>query len=388
MIDTLVFEKKDSLSAIACLIDGDMRELEFSDSKRVSEGDVYLGRLTHKLELANGKIGFFVDIKDDKDAFLNLEEQGIEEKNLTEGQSLIVQVLQEAREEKGAKVARGIKLAGKYLVYSPYSMGVFVSSKIKEHENASEYKDFVVEHTTGQEGWVLRTSSVEAPLEDLKEEMAELRAIYEDIRNKAKKNKAPYLLYSKGNVLFSYIEAYKKSLKKIVVNSHNVEKEIQETYGDEFEVEYQAEPFEEYGIEEAINDALMKEVRLKNGGRITIEETKACVAIDVDSGDDRGNGSISRLNADAAIEIAKQIRLRNLSGKIIIDFAGSSDYKYLKPVLDVLAEEMKRDSNMGYLVGLSRAGNVEILRSRRRPSLRDLLTAECETCQGTGRFCE
>ena len=388
MIDTLVYEKKNSLSAIASLVEGDLRELEFSDSNRVSEGDVYLAKITHKLELANGKTGFFVNIADEKDAFLNLEEQGIDEKNLTEGQSLIVQVLQEAREEKGAKVARGIKLAGKYLVYSPYSMGVFVSSKIKEHENASEYKEFVVENTTGQEGWVLRTSSVEASLENLKEEMVELRHVYEEIRNKAKKDKAPSLLYSKGNVLFSHIETYKKSLKKIVVNSHHVEKDLQDVYGDKFEVEYLAEPFEEYGLEEAINDALMKEVRLKSGGRITIEETKACVSIDVDSVDDRGNGSISRLNVEAAVEIAKQIRLRNLSGKIIIDFAGSSEYKFLKPVLDVLAEEMQRDSNAGYLVGLSRAGNVEILRSRRRPSLRDLLTTECETCQGTGRVCE
>ncbi|MDD4557065.1 MAG: ribonuclease E/G [Alphaproteobacteria bacterium] len=388
MIDTLVFEKRDSLSAIALLVEGDLRELEFNDSNKVSEGDVFLGKITHKLDLANGKTGFFVDIKDDKDAFLNLEEQGVEEKNLTEGQSLIVQVLQEAREEKGAKVARGIKLAGTNLVYCPYSMGVFLSSKIKEHENANDYKQFVVENTTGQEGWVLRTSSVEVSLEVLKEEMVELRKVYEEIRNKAKKDKAPSLLYSKGNVLYSYIETYKKSLRRIVVNSHNVEKELIELFGDKFEIEYQAEPFEEYGLEEAINDALMKEVKLKNGGRITIEETRACVAIDVDSGDDRGNGSIARLNSEAATEIAKQIRLRNLSGKIIIDFAGSSDYKYIKPVLDVLAEEMQKDSNMGYLVGLSRAGNVEILRSRRRPSLRDLLTTECECCQGTGRVCD
>lgn len=385
MIDTLVFEKKDSLSAIALLDDGALAEIEFANGNSIAEESIYLGKITHKLELANGKIGFLVDIGDIKDAFLNAEEQGMDEDKLTEGQSLVVQVSQERREEKGAKIIRSIKLAGRNIVYCPYMIGVQVSSKIRQHPELEDYKQFVLEHTTGQEGWILRTSSVETDKEVLAAEMIELRDTYEEIRKKARNGKAPCLLYTKGSPLIRYIDLYKKSLQKIVTNSHNVESELKEDFGDMYEIAYSKEPFDEYGLDEAINDALNKEVKLKSGGRITIEETKAFVAIDVDSGNDNSAGPISRLNNEAAVEIVKQIRLRNLSGKIIVDFAGSSDYKYLKPVLDTLQEELENDPNKSYLAGLSRAGNVEIIRTRHRPSLQELLTEECETCQGTGR---
>ena len=138
-------------------------------------------------------------------------------------------------------------------------------------------------------------------------------------------------------------------------------------------------------MEDILSEALMKEVKLPSGGRLTIEETKACVAIDVDSGEDRGHGSISHLNEEAAYEIVRQIKLRNLAGKIVIDFAGSSEYKFIKPVLDILEKGLAQDKNKSRLFGLSRMGNVEIIRVRRRPSLSHLMTEECQSCQGTGR---
>lgn len=385
MIDTLVFEKKDALSAIALLGNGELKEIEFSDSSKVSEESIFLGKVTHKLDLANGKVGFLINIGDEQDAFLNTDEPGMDDDKITEGQSLVVQVTQERREEKGAKVIRSIKLAGRHLVYCPYMMGVQVSSKIRQHPNLEEYKQAVSDNITGQEGWILRTSSVEVELDVILSEMLELRNTYDEIRKKARNEKAPSLLYKKGSALLKYINIYKGTLTKIVVNNHNIENELKDEFGNSFAIEYSKNSFDDYGLDEAINDALNKEVKVKSGGRITIEETKAFVAIDVDSGDSNGVGSLARLNIDAAKEIVRQIRLRNLSGKIIIDFAGSSEYKYMKPVLDVLAEELDKDTNKSYLVGLSKAGNVEIVRARHRPSLQELLTEECETCQGTGR---
>ncbi|HBO49565.1 MAG TPA: ribonuclease E/G, partial [Alphaproteobacteria bacterium] len=105
----------------------------------------------------------------------------------------------------------------------------------------------------------------------------------------------------------------------------------------------------------------------------------------VDSAGKRNVGDLDSLNIEAAKEIARQIRLRNLSGKIIIDFAGSSEYRFMKKVIEVLEEELADDICHSRVLGLSRAGNVEILRQRRRPSLRDLYTVECPTCCGTGR---
>ena len=150
-------------------------------------------------------------------------------------------------------------------------------------------------------------------------------------------------------------------------------------------VKYCAEPFAEYGLEDAIVEALRRTVELPGGGRLHIQETRACVAIDVDSGDMQSGGAISRLNEEAAKEIARQIRLKNLSGKIVVDFAGSSEYRFIRPVIDILQSELADDPCRGRVLGLSRGGNVEIVRQRRRPSLLDTFTEECPTCEGTGR---
>ena len=195
-----------------------------------------------------------------------------------------------------------------------------------------------------------------------------------------KKIKSPALLKERNNCLDEAFLRNRKYLQKIILNNHNVE----EIYKNKVEVEYCVDPFKKYGIDEELNNALQKEVRLKSGGRVTIEETRAFVAIDVDSGEDNGKGSLGRLNIEAAFEIARQIRLRNLSGKIIIDFAGASEYKYLKNAIEVLEQELRKDYIKSTIYGLSRGGNVEINRVRRRPTLRNILTEECPTCQGTG----
>lgn len=384
-IDTIVYEKKSSAVRLALLGDGVLQEVEFADENKASEGSIYLGKITHKLELTHEKVGFFVDIQDGKDAFLMADEHGMAETNIQEGQSLMVQVSQEKRAEKGAKVVRSIQLVGENIVYCPYRMDIGASSRIEDKATLDEYRHLVIEHTTGQEGWILRTSSVEVPFEKIAKEMEELRETFEGIMKKARVVSAPALLYAKGNNFWDAVNRNSKTLRKIVTNDHNIETEVKEKFGDEIEVEFLKEPFEEMGLEDAIFEALNKVIYLPSGGRITIEETKACVAIDVDSGDDRANGSISRLNSEAAVEIARQIRLRNLSGKIVVDFAGASDYRFIKPVLEILEQEMKKDSCKGSVLGLSRAGNVEIVRVRRRPSLSDVLTVECEHCQGTGR---
>ena len=385
MIDTIVCDKQSGQIGIALMGEGEVKEIEFSQENKASEGSIYLGKITRKIELAHDKVGFMVDIEGERDAFMMAEEFGLQESNFTEGQSLMVQVSQEARAEKGAKLVRSIQLVGEYVVYCPYRMDVSASSRIEDIEKLRAYKKKVIENTTGQEGWILRTSSVEVDFDEILAEMQKLRDEFEQIMKKARVVNAPALLYRRGNVLFDAIARHKNTLRLLITNSRNVESEVKEKYGVAFEVEIKSEPLTDIGIEDVIFEATEKYVRLPSGGRICIEEARACVAIDVDSGEDRSNGSISHLNIEAAKEIAKQIRLRNLAGKIIIDFAGSSEYRFIKPVLEVLNEELKKDSVKSSVLGLSRAGNVEIVRVRRRPSLSDIFTTECECCQGTGR---
>lgn len=384
-VDTIVYEQDKDLTTIALMGAGKLEEIEIIDNSKAAEGNIYLGKITHKLDLANGRKGYLVDIKDEKDAFFNADEYGMGDVDYTEGQSIVVQVSQERRAEKGAKVVRSLQFVGTYLVYCPFRMNIDASSRIGSFDRIKELKALVQDNEVGQEGWIIRTAAMDASSEEIKEEMVELRKAYDIVRAKARSESAPCLLYAKSSPLFEYMTNNAMSLNKVVVNTRKMEEEIKNEFDGDFEVEVVADAVKSYGIDEAVVEALQKEVKLKSGGRIYIEETKAFVAIDVDTGDDRGTGSISHVNEEAAIEIAHQIRLRNLSGKIIIDFAGSSEYRYMKPVLEVLDKELMKDNTRCHVVGLSRGGNVELIRVRRRPSLSDIMSVECPTCHGTGR---
>lgn len=376
----LIYEQNNQNCRLATLNNDELTEVEFYDESRAHEGNIYLGRIVKKIELANGKTGYFLDIGDSRDAFINGEEPELEDLMAAEGQSVVVQICQEQRAEKGAKLTRALQFVGENLVYCPYRMDIEASCKIEDKLRVENLVSLVEENMTGQEGWIIRTSAADAADKVVVDEMAMLRKKFDDVLDKTKQVKSPALLMERNNCLEDAFLRNRKHLEGIVLNNHNLE----EKYKDKTEVTYCTNPFKEFGIDEAIDDALQKEVRLKNGGRITIEETRACTAIDVDSGDDNGKGSLGRLNIEAAFEIAKQIRLRNLSGKIIVDFAGTSDYKYLKNAIDILEQELRKDYIKSTVFGLSRGGNVEIVRVRRRPTLRNVMTEECPTCRGTG----
>ena len=381
MIDTIIYDKNSQVTGIALLKSGEVKNIEIISGNQAISGNVYLGKITKKVSLAHDREGFFVNIGDGKEAFLNGDEYGMNEVKLVEGQSVVVQVAQERHAEKNARLVRSIQLVGTYVVYCPYRMDVGASNKIEDKNKVAELIEAVKGEVTGQEGWVLRTAAGDVNFSVIAEEMKQLRDTFENIRIKARNEQAPYLLYSKPDSVWEYINFYKNSLEKVVTNNRN----LQDMLSDNVEFIVSNSPFEEYGVDEVIGEALEKTVVLKHGGRVTIEETKACVAIDVDSGKDNGGGALNRLNEEAAYEIAKQIRLRNLAGKIVVDFAGHSEYRYIKPLLEILEKELNRDMTKSRVIGLSHGGLVEIIRVRKRPTLQELMSEECPTCQGTGR---
>ena len=379
----IVYDKNDEAFGIAIFDEDGVAEVDIYNDSRALEGNVYLGKIVKKINLANDRYGFLVDIGDGHEAFLNSYEPSLKEANMSEGQSVVVQVAQEKRAEKGAKVVRNIQLVGSYLVYCPFKFDVEASRKIEDVEKAERYIKSVKDKCSGQEGWIIRTMAAEADEQTVLAEMDVLRNIYEDIRKKARTISAPSLLYAKESPLMEYIKRYLDTLKEVVVDTPNLVKEVEEVF--DGKVTQCKEGFEEYGVDDAIIDALQRTVKLKNGGSLQIEETRACVAIDVDSSGLHDAGSIDNLNLEAAKEIARQIRLRNLSGKIIIDFAGIAEYKFLKSAIEFLEKELEKDLSKSRVLGLSRAGNVEIIRQRRRPALSDLFMEECQVCHGTGK---
>ena len=253
MIDKIIYETKGGMTRIALLSNGNLAELEIIAENRALEGNIYLGKVVRKIELANGKQGFFVELGEGREAFLNAEEYGLDELNICEGQSLVVQVAQEKRAEKGPKVTRALQFVGENLVYCPYRMNVETSSKIADKNKASEYRDLVIENTTGQEGWIIRTSAVNESKETIVKEMEYLRSLFDSTRAKARSLQAPALLLAKANPVFEYINKYKNDLNKIVLNSRNIENDIKEHFGDEIATEIAAEPFDEYGMEDALS---------------------------------------------------------------------------------------------------------------------------------------
>ncbi len=379
MLDTIVAEEKNDLLKLSGLKDGVLREVVIYDYTKANEGDIYLGKITKKITTANGHHSYFVTLGD-KDVFINAAEDGLEDLEAHEGQDIILQITQEARAEKNARGVRFLQLAGINLVYCPYGEGIDASGRIHDDTKITEIKDWLNE-VREDEGWIVRTHAQEADKNDIISEAKELKELFNEIMSKAKSVKSPSVLWKKDTSLQDMIIAHKKTLQKIVVNNHLWEDKFAD-----YEVVFSRDPWSEYGIDEQVTDALQCEVKLPSGGRLFIEETKAVVAIDVDSAGYGEQGGISRLNNEAAKEIAKQIILRNLSGKIIIDFAGLTEYHYLKEAVDILERELRADSVKARVLGVSRAGNVEVLRARRRPSLRDALTKECETCHGCGRI--
>lgn len=380
MIDTIVVEEKNDVKKIAGLQNGELREFVIVEKDKVNEGNIYVGKIVKKISTANGNEGYFINIGENRDVFLNAEEYGLEPLKASEGQDVVVQVQQEQRAEKGARMTRFLHLAGVYTVYSPYGDEIEVSAKIQDETVRDDLGQFVDENATDG-GWVVRTFAEKAKKEDIADEIKNLQQLFDNIMMKAKKEKAPCLLLAKDNALQEMICRNADGLQKMVVNNHLLENEFKNTVL----TEYCKDAFAEYGIDDMIQEALMKTIKLKSGGRVIIEETKAFVAVDVDSGEGISQGSFAKLNMEAAEEIAKQIVLRNLSGKIIIDFAGVSEFRFLKNVMDLLAAKLQNDVCKARVLGLSRAGNVEVVRNRRRPSLRDLLTEDCNVCQATGR---
>ncbi|MFI3242130.1 MAG: ribonuclease E/G [Alphaproteobacteria bacterium] len=360
-VDLILYEKQGSQTKIALLEEGSLREIEIIDEAKPTEGNIYSGKIVEKLTLANDRIGFLVNIGFEQLAFMNAKE----EDGFTEGQAIVVQISQEGRQEKGAKVTTELQFVGSCLVYCPFKAGIQVSQKIANNKEVEAKKSLVEKEIKEGEGWILRTAIANADDEEVLAEMQYLRDSYKDTQEKIEKAKSPSLLKVKDNSLFEYVSKYQDSLEKIITNVRKLE--------ETFEVEISKEPFKDYGIEDAISEALLPYAKLPSGGRVHFEETRACVCIDVDSSEDNGAGTISSLNIEAAIEIAKQVKLRNLSGKIVIDFAGQSEYRYLKPAIVALQKELRLDATRTFGLNLSQVGLVEFIRQRKRASLKDSL---------------
>lgn len=394
---------------VAVLEDAVVQELHVERAaSRDIVGNIYLGQVKRVLP---GMQSAFIEIGLERAAFLHIadvleqrqhptEPQRIE-KMLFEGQTVLVQVIKDPIGTKGARLSTQISLAGRFLVHLPQEEHIGVSQKIDSESERHNLKSRLEKllPANSPRGYIIRTSAETARDDELAADIDYLSKLWSDIRHKSQHLPAQSLLYEDLPLAVRVLrDMVSDFTDKVVVDStENYSRmvEFAEQYVqiavDKIERYSGERPlFELHGIEAEIDKALARRVNLKFGGYLIIDQTEAMTTIDVNTGGFVGNRNfdetIFKTNLEATQTIARQLRLRNLGGIIIVDFIDMDNDEHQSAVLAELAKAMARDRTRVTLNGFTSLGLVEITRKRTRESLAHVLCEPCPTCQGRGEI--
>jgi len=379
---------------IALLDSGRLVELLIEQKNRQTiVNNIYRGRVQSILA---GMEAAFVDIGQNKNAFLRLNNKMYAGIKLKQGMEITVQVLKDATGTKGAVLNDELNIAGKFIVLIPEGGNyIAVSNKIENEEERSRLKDLVKELKPENYGVIVRTNAEGKTLEEIKEEIESIYLTCKKMLETAPYQKAPCLLYKEASVIDRAIrDFYSEETDEFVVNDEEEYKRLSELSIDGFDKKLRlysekSPIFDYFCIETQIDKALQKHVWLKSGGFLVIEQTEACTVIDVNTGKFVGKknsqDTIFKTNKEAAVEIAKQLRLRNLSGIIIVDFIDMLANERRLELLNILTEETKKDSVKTFVVGMTELGLVQLTRQKKREPISKLLLGNCPCCNGTGK---
>ena len=383
-------------------------------------GDIYLGRVEAVLP---GIQAAFVDIGEEKAGFLHVsdllgEEEEDDDNNgggggggrrnrkyppiqdqLRKGQEIVVQVTKEPISTKGPRVTAQVSLPGRFLVFMPFSSHVGVSRKIDGREERSRLRAMAKEMLPKNSGGVIvRTVGEEVTKETLEREYQRLHDNWKKIQRRAKSQKAPSRVHGEAKLISGVIrDLFSDKFDGLTVDSPEIHAEIRQyvsSVAPELleRIHLYSEPvplFDKYGVEEEIRKAFGRRVDLPSGGYIIIEPTEALVSIDVNTGRYTGRKdpehTILRTNVDAAREVARQLRLRDVGGIIVVDFIDMESQQNRDKVLNEIRMHLGRDRARTKAFEISDLGLIQMTRQRVRPSLFQSLTALCAHCGGTGR---
>lgn len=390
MSKCLILSKNTYETKLALLEDNKLDEIyiEREKEKEIS-GNIYKGKIEDILN--NGEI-IFVDIGLEKNAFLSFDnKKHIPKFNISD--SLIVQVETEARDEKGARLTLDYSINGENLVLLPNSNNLSISKKIEDLETIKKLKDIFLNI---DKGLILRTKSVEKSPEALLEEYQKLETIDNQIK-KDFKEKNIKLLYDNNSILKKALTLLDDDIDEFIIDDEDSFNKIKNNL-EESEKKYllkkmkkyfkDEDIFSYYKIDSQIERTLDRKVYLKSGASIVIEKTEALVSIDVNTGQNTGNQSsqnfIFNTNLEACKEIARQIKLRNLAGIIIIDFIDLKKNSERKKILEELKRHLKKDRTEINSLDFSHLGLVQFTRKRQGKELSFYYREKCHYCEGTG----
>lgn len=376
--------------------------------------NIYKGKVNSILP---GMQAAFVDIGLDRNAFLHISDlyrtinefgelingspKTRERKSITDllekDQEIIVQVDKEPMGMKGPRVTAYITLPGRYLVYMPTLENIGISRKIESESERRRLRTLIMKLRPNNRGYIVRTAAEGKGEEIFKAEIEFLNDQWEEILRKSERVNAPALLHEDLGLGFRVVrDIFTDEVSQLLIDSEEayegimsyVEKLLPELKG-RVRLYSDREPlFEAYGVEKELRRALRQKIWLKSGGHIVINETEALISIDVNTGKYVGkedpSDTILKTNLEAAEEIARQIRLRDLGGIIIIDFIDMDDRKHQREVIKALEENLKRDRSRSNILKFTELGLVEMTRQRSKPSLNTMLCQTCPYCDGSG----
>jgi ribonuclease G len=318
---------------------------------------------------------------------------------LKRGQSKLVQVIKEPISTKGPRVTAQISLPGRFLVYMPYASKVGVSRKIENREQRAKLREMVSRLVPKDEGgWIIRTVADDLTEESCKREIDHLVGLWKKIVKKSKSVRAPALVQRETSLTRGIVrDLFSDKVDGLLVDSRQLYNEIEQYLKqidpgliDGVKLYQQETPlFDEYDIETEIRGLFAQRVDLPTGGYIIIQPTEALVSIDVNTGRYTGKkdpeSTILRTNLEASREVARQLRLRDIGGIIVVDFIDMETRGNRDKVLHELRTHLSRDRARTKAYAVSELGLIEMTRQRVRPSLWQSMTTDCPSCSGTGR---
>jgi ribonuclease G len=405
---------------VAVVENGAVQELHVERAlERGLVGNIYAGRVARVLP---GMQSAFIDIGLERAAFLHVADVHVNggtprndhtpggtpptpiERLVFEGQTLTVQVIKDPIGTKGARLSTQISIAGRLLVFLPQDDHIGISQKIGSPELREQLRarmQVLVARDSGKDeggGFILRTNAEEATDDELADDIAYLRKTWAAIREQSFKSPAGTLLHQD----LSLAERVLRDLAHDDTQSIRIDSRLQyealKAFGGQFtptsvsKLElYKGERpiFDLYNIDEEVTRALARRVDLKSGGYLIIDQTEALTTIDVNTGGYVGarnfDDTIFKTNLEAAGAIARQLRLRNLGGIIIVDFIDMAREEHQNAVLAEFRKQLARDRTKITVSGFTQLGLVEMTRKRTRESLAHMLCEPCPTCEGKGQ---
>ena len=407
---TVYFDKVCGMESYAVTQDGKLTEFSYeSEDRKNIVGNIYKGRVC---DVLSGMQAAFVNCGLERNCYLSVEDlvpdsnkyEGEEidapsALNLKPGDEILVQVVKAPVGKKGAKVTTNLSFVGKYTIFLPTVPFIGVSRKIHDAELRKNLAFDAARTRKGTEGMIIRTAAPYANRRDKTEELNYFRKLYRSIKSHFASAQVGDLLYSdypmymrvlRDNLLFD--------VEKICVGNRQLAEKVQEIIKltgariKSFEVhDEKRDMYYDLGLTEQISALTSTRADLDNGAYLVIEKTEALTVIDVNTGSFTGEDSLEHTvyytNILAAREIARQVRLRNIGGIIVVDFIDMTDEKHREAIVDELKNALDGDKTKCNVLPMSQFGLVEFTRKRTGPSVSSQLTEPCRHCAGTGKTC-